>query len=794
MFSTLYTLLYNNYYNRIIKSEETINGYSDYIVSSHLNTNFNPNDHINTTALLNIDDDLTYDYLIEVDENNEIRSRWFVIETRRVRGNQYELTLHRDIIADYYNIIIESPCFIEKAHLNSDNPLLFNSENMSFNQIKTNEYPLYDQTGCPWIVGYYSKNLDANQTLRGTAYINQNLDNQVYEVLDSITDWNYYTYANNNTKFVGYCNQPLVSITANLNNREGVRYYINTVTGKVTYLVDSGFKDLTLAYQSQYSPEKTAPLLEANVQYNGGQKTIRDLVPTVSAFHSIQEVGNMIQYGGKILKDSSTNKYYKVMVKTNLPIDHPFRIIQGSAIYNKMTDVSNKSNILFTSLVSPNTIDTFKVQGVATDYTISLEEITQLQCDYDITSDSNRQQTLDQPYNIFAIPYGNVKIKQTDGTVLINETNKDIALAVASAIQIDGQTIVQDVQMLPYFPLQELILTNGEIGVKDEHQYSLITTPVPESGGTRNTGIIFNIPYSRFTLNIPFTVDIGITAVDRKVNNECDKWRIASPNFSSYFDFSVEKNNGLQYFNVDCDYKPNIPYVHINPNFANLYGQDFNDPRGLVLSGDFSLDRINDAWESYQIQNKNFQNIFDRQIQNMEIQHKYQRIQDYAGALTGTLQGTTSGAMMGSLIAPGVGTAAGAIAGGTSSGIAGITDIYINEQLRNEAIDYTKDLFGYQLGNIQALPQTVAKVSALNQNNRLVPVLEYYTATDIEKQALRDKIKYNGMTTMVIGKISNYLQTEPSYIKGQIIRLENIDNDYHVAKSIAKEINQGVYI
>lgn len=47
---------------------------------------------------------------------------------------------------------------------------------------------------------------------------------------------------------------------------------------------------------------------------------------------------------------------------------------------------------------------------------------------------------------------------------------------------------------------------------------------------------------------------------------------------------------------------------------------------------------------------------------------------------------------------------------------------------------------------------------------------------------------------MVIGKISNYLQTEPSYIKGQIIRLENIDNDYHVAKTIAKEINQGVYI
>ena len=793
MFSTLYTLLYNNYYNRIIKSEETINGYSDYIVSSHLNVNFNPNDHINTTIILNIDDSLTYDYLIEVDENNEIRSRWFVIETRRVRGNQYELTLHRDVIADYYNIIIESPCFIEKAHLNSDNPLLFNSENMSFNQIKTNEYPLYDQTGCPWIVGYYSKNLDTSQTLKGTAYVNQNLDDQVYKVLEvPIEEWDLY---DPNSLFVGYCEQPLISITATIESPfNGIRFYINTVTGEISHLYDSSFEKLSDLYTG-LDLTNIKIRLKNQIENNGGLASLKALLPAYSTFHTTEQSIEFYSYRNKIIKDAN-NRYFKILIRPSEVADNVYAVAAGS-LYDKMNNIclTVGSNSTFYAGPPGNSYFRYRIQGVAQRWDVVYNEITQFPCDYDITSDANRQQTLDQPYNIFAIPYGKVKIKGLDGNDIVQETNPDIALAVANAIQIDGQTIVQDIQMLPYFPLQELISGDKEITVKNQIQYSLIKSPLAGSPDLKyNTGIIFNIPYSRFTFNVPFSVNIGISAVDRKVNNECDKWRITSPNFSSYFDFSVEKNGGLQYFNVDCDYKPNIPYVHINPNFANLYGQDFNDPRGLVLSGDFSLDRINDAWENYQIQNKNFQNIFNRQIQNMEIQHKYQRIQDYAGAITGTVQGGASGAMMGSLIAPGVGTAVGAIAGSALSAGAGIADIYINEQLRNEAMDYTKDLFGYQLGNIQALPQTVAKVSALNQNNRLVPILEYYTATDIEKQALRDKIKYNGMTTMVIGKISNYLQTEPSYIKGQIIRLENIDNDYHVAKSIAKEINQGVYI
>lgn len=48
--------------------------------------------------------------------------------------------------------------FIEKAILQADNPLLFNSENMTYNQVLTNSEQLRDNSGCAWLVGYYAKN------------------------------------------------------------------------------------------------------------------------------------------------------------------------------------------------------------------------------------------------------------------------------------------------------------------------------------------------------------------------------------------------------------------------------------------------------------------------------------------------------------------------------------------------------------------------------------------------------------------------------------------------------------
>ena len=155
----LLLLHYNNYFNRIIKKKDTIADYkaadADYKEAS--NINFNPGDGLNTSLVLGLgqtgslfDGDDEFDYLVayEVVGNDKvINSRWFILEQDRQRSGQYELTLKRDVIADNYADVLNSPIFLEKGFINDVNdPLLYNSESMNVNQIKQEEIPLKDET------------------------------------------------------------------------------------------------------------------------------------------------------------------------------------------------------------------------------------------------------------------------------------------------------------------------------------------------------------------------------------------------------------------------------------------------------------------------------------------------------------------------------------------------------------------------------------------------------------------------------------------------------------------------
>jgi hypothetical protein len=109
-------------------------------------------------------------------------------------------------------------------------------------------------------------------------------------------------------------------------------------------------------------------------------------------------------------------------------------------------------------------------------------------------------------------------------------------------------------------------------------------------------------------------------------------------------------------------------------------------------------------------------------------------------------------------------------------------------------LDYSRDLYGYSLGNIKALPDSLSKTSALAYNNKLFPFLEYYSCTSTEKDALRNKIKYNGMTVMRIGTVQEFLRAERTYIKAKIIRIEDLEDEYHMLNEIASEMSKGVFI
>jgi len=123
--------------------------------------NFNPADGIDTEHIFNVPyiaNTPTADYCVVADTQNRIMSRWFIVNAERERGGQYKLSLHRDLIVDFYDEVMAAPCFVERAVVPRNNLLIFQSEGMSFNQIKKNEKLLRDQTGSGWYIGYIANN------------------------------------------------------------------------------------------------------------------------------------------------------------------------------------------------------------------------------------------------------------------------------------------------------------------------------------------------------------------------------------------------------------------------------------------------------------------------------------------------------------------------------------------------------------------------------------------------------------------------------------------------------------
>ena len=216
------------------------------------------------------------------------------------------------------------------------------------------------------------------------------------------------------------------------------------------------------------------------------------------------------------------------------------------------------------------------------------------------------------------------------------------------------------------------------------------------------------------------------------------------------------------------------------------------------VTGDYSIAYLSDAWKTYQINNKNYQNIFDRQIKNMSTNYK---LESKEAGITGLISSLGAGAGAGLMIGGSMGALVGAGVSATGM-VAGAADMQLAYDKYTESRSYAVDTFKYQLDNIKALPYSLAKSTVINENNKNVPILETYSCTDEEKDVIASNICYRSMTLGIIDKIGNYVNntwtyknmTDKGYIKGQIIRLEgdNID-DAHLSAAIFDEINKGWY-
>ena len=771
---TILTLKFNNYFNRIVKTGD-LDTYAPFIVNRIDNVNFNPADGVTTTQIINSSEENIGDYLVLLDDTT-IVSRWFIIDSTRLRNDQYELQLRRDLFVDAYNDVIQAPVFIEKATLDPDNPLIFNSENMSYNQIKQSETLLKDGTECAWIVGYMARN-DGDGNITHISGNVTTMNNQ-YISLTTMTKTQFINDIIGQT-----LSDSRIELTCSF-NQENYPYDIKTILYYEN--IGQGFVAPEKNRHNVWACSKLPDLTSYNpIDYARLRSNIS------SAMNLKTNVTNSLFYNGKNVK-LSDGKVYNVEIKLGNDSEYIEKDIP-STMPNVFEDLnSNFKSWLDSTGSSTNTVYgnpygkiKYKVKSVS----VVLNEVMQ-DGTYKFEIPISRNKVKDAPYDMFAIPYSPDKNNEPYVWISANDMgaegarlNSEISLLVAQNISEKWGATLYDLQLLPYCPLPELLSDPGTsdmsiVNLRNGADFTLIK----DSNNKIMSMIVFP-NNSSFSTKIELQNPIKIS--DVKVESECDMYRLCSPNYQGVFEFNAAKNNGISYFDVDCTYLPYNPYIHVAPNFGGLYGKDFDDTRGLVCSGDFSLARISDAWTNYQLQNKNYMASFNRQIQNMEVQNKYNRINDILGAGVGTLAGTAVGAKMG-------GVAGGVIGGVTAAG-AGIADVIISEKLRAENMDYTKDMFGYQLGNIKAVPDSLSKTTAYTKNNKYFPFLEYYTCTEEEKNALKNKLKYNGMTVMAIGTISEYLKPEKSYIKGRLIRLVG-DYDNHYVNELSQELYKGVYI
>lgn len=811
---------YNNYFNRIIKRQQNLASYRQEVGTGYYvemnNVNFNVTDGVNARHVFNVSsflDGKSPDYLVrEITKDGTTKlERWFVLESVKIMGNQIQLSLRRDVIADYYDKIIEAPCFIQKGFVHENSPLIFNKEGMTFNEIKTKEILLKDSTKCAWVVGYLARKLDGEE--HDPVIGKTEIESSSSSVID-------YEDLPEKIKSI------ITAGTTKQVNKIDFSFLVRPAMGAYDRLVtitEDNNSQTNITLSSGQGVTGLLPPLSTNIQYD-------QINPSVflEAYDWINLKGfieNNLRTITKTLYDQYNNQIIK---RTVSGVEKNYRISFTKSSESNETYTANKDNLLNTGFglqvcneylnyitntysayqrTNPSaTTNLFKAIATLDNYLVSLVE--EDLSDVTATISNNRNSLYDAPYDMFAIPLGdNISVKKNNSTFNVAS---NVALPIARGIKLEFGSECYDIQILPFCPFKDILNPNHPQQIllddfTEGKDYALI-----KNESEQNVSIII-FPHrssGNYDVDVSNIVELQLksTSLLKKVESETIKARLVSPNYSGSFDFNPQKNNGVPKINIDYNCKPYSPYIHVSPIFRGLYGIDTNDARGLICGGDFSISTAASQWEEYQIQNKNFENIFDRQIQNMDVNNSIAmekaKYTATLGAISAGVQGATGGAIAGSAAGP-WGIAIGAVAGGTigavSSAVAGVKDVELLGKQQSENRDYAVDMYTYQLGNIQALPYTLTKVSTYNENNKIFPFIEIYDCTEVEKQNLRDKIKYNGMTVMVQGKISDYLEdryleSRFSYIQAQLIRLEGIYEDNHLITEIYNELMKGVYL
>lgn len=805
---------FNNYFNRKVIKYDTIVQYmfasGGFKLQSAI-VNFKPNDNVSTEIIDN-DVGIHPDYLLVLsDDATEILSRWFIMETVRTREKQYRYILRRDVIVDNLNALESSPVFVQKAWIEENNSLILNDEGMSFNRIKTSETLLKDFSGSAWYVAYLSKNKGGTQIdlqipageVEGAVTLSDIASAMSIPEAYLISLLNFNNDQVVPSRFIKKIGIQFWSRGAGLVSDQGYYFQWNHKLDENSLTFNFGWDsdgDLFPLFIELSEEGRIRICAEFPNSVETNKSDLLTLLPSlmnVPYLLDTDKLNILRSYIGKYVY--YLGKYYKLdlyVSGTDTEIAKSMFATTQYAVFNNIAnDAASHGRGTFRVASAPEGeygAGYRDIRTIADKIYIQLNEISDNPNIpiMDLEISSSRKQTLDQQYDIICFPANDVVFELKDGSDNIYTFTSigEICRKMITQLGIQEDANVYDIQLLPYCPLDKIIELYDLVEGKD---YNLIKD---HNDPTKLYGTVFYIPSASFQQRLDYSLTIKESM---KMDNECDLYRIIAPNYQGVFEFNVAKNGGsVKFFTAYCTYKPYTPFIKVTPDFQYVYGSDYNDDRGLICSGDFSMPRVNSAWESYQLQNKNYQNIFNRDIQNLEIMQGIERRQHAVTGGVGIFTDSLKGAVAGGMIGGGWGAAAGAVLGAGASTAGYLMDKDIMAVQHREQRSLAIDKFNYQLGNIKALPYTITKVGSFDISSKIFPVLVYYTCTDKEREAMRLKLKYESMTVMKVGYFGDFYNRfdELKYFKGELIRCDDLAEDNHMLEAIYSELLKGVYM
>lgn len=723
---------YNNYYNRTWKRFKTIAEYAPFeiqTISPISNFNFKPGDSIHTDLIINgfeIPVNSYPDYCI-VEYADGTFARWFVMDTIRKMGLQYQLILKRDTLVDYWNAAKYANGFLERGNVGLDDYYVFNKDISTPSMILKERVKVYDKTKTAWAYLFYNSN--------AFEYVNPT---SIEQFKSFPTDY--------------------VAITCRL---DGIRY------------------DIVFPSQTRRS---TNDIFNVMVGCADNHRLVWNRSNPFKIKYSVMEYENQTNDGDDAGKAKNT-------VAKEREFTFPA---------NYQHDISGDTTKKLLAMLSGSDIPSWVKPMQIYD-----EQILPF---YD---NNTRSRAASDYYPNCIYP----AIDEDKGTIpiinfnpIINDSTYHMS-GISDVIIISNADNPNNAQIEGWFK----ILSDNTIS------YDVDMRDIP----IKNRDILYGtFPKSSTTLYKDVLMYV-------KENMNLYETRLVASDYSSVVSFhsaavgtAMDNDNvyvGMTKLKVRAVLKPSATTFTILPDFTHteftnlipappsLYGGNYDyDPRGLNMSStSFTLPQTSSEWGNYQKTNLNYQNTFNRQIKDMEINNRVERANEVinmaSNSLGMTLGGASAGAMVGGPIGAMVGAAVGGIAG-IGNAIAGGMQIDLNDQLRQREIDTAKVQFENTKQNIQAVPYTIMSNGADSTYNALYPVIELYQA-DLGLDKYDQLISLNGESVQRAGTIwenftiDNPFDDKKTYV---LIHLANIDTtrlniNYGIASDIASEAARGIY-